>query len=344
MRKIAEAIEYSPTAIYLHFKDKDALVRELCLEDFDSLAKAFQRIAPRTGPARAAEEVRPRLRRLRPRAPEPLPPDVHDAPPGAAKDEEAAAKRKGNPEADAYAFLVATVAEAIEKGLLRPELKDPHLVAQAAWAGVHGVVSLHVAKGTDGWLDWKPLKKTVDARRRVVQPRDLEVGPAMVSLARRNLFHDKLRFAITIAGVAFAVTLVFVQVGLFLGLLDNASITIENIDADLWVTSRNTPNVDFSQTFPETYVQRVRSVPGVARADNLIVWFMQHEPPEPARRRGRSSTPSRTSRRWNLPWNVTEGRPRGPPRGDFFFLDDSADAPLRPLRRRASTARSPSAG
>ena len=41
----------------------------------------------------------------------------------------------------------------------------------------------------------------------------------MVSLARRNLFHDKLRFAITIAGVAFAVTLVFVQVGLFLGLL-----------------------------------------------------------------------------------------------------------------------------
>ena len=45
MRKIAEAIEYSPTAIYLHFKDKDTLVRELCNADFDSLARAFQKIA-----------------------------------------------------------------------------------------------------------------------------------------------------------------------------------------------------------------------------------------------------------------------------------------------------------
>jgi len=65
------------------------------------------------------------------------------------------------PEADAYAFLLATVAEAIGKGLLRPEVKDPHLVAQAAWAGVHGVISLHVAKGGDPWVEWKPLKKTV---------------------------------------------------------------------------------------------------------------------------------------------------------------------------------------
>ena len=38
----------------------------------------------------------------------------------------------------------------------------------------------------------------------------------MVSLARKNLFHDRLRFAITVSGVAFAVTLVLVQVGLFI--------------------------------------------------------------------------------------------------------------------------------
>jgi len=39
----------------------------------------------------------------------------------------------------------------------------------------------------------------------------------MVDLARKNLLYDKLRFLITVSGVAFAVTLVFVQVGLFLG-------------------------------------------------------------------------------------------------------------------------------
>ena len=86
-------------------------------------------------------------------------------------------------------------------------------------------------------------------------------------------------------------TLVFVQVGLFLGLLDNASVTIDHISADLWVTSRNTPNVDFAHTFPDTAVKRVRSVPGVAQADNLIVWFVTVNLPR-APRRAPSSTRS----------------------------------------------------
>src|SRR5436190_20739820 len=41
MRKIADAIEYSPTAIYLHFSDKDALLAELCAHDFGALAESF---------------------------------------------------------------------------------------------------------------------------------------------------------------------------------------------------------------------------------------------------------------------------------------------------------------
>jgi predicted ABC-type transport system involved in lysophospholipase L1 biosynthesis ATPase subunit len=66
----------------------------------------------------------------------------------------------------------------------------------------------------------------------------------MVSLARRNLLHDRQRFVITVAGVAFAVTLVLVQVGLFMGLLDKATVTIRHASADIWVTSKETPNVD----------------------------------------------------------------------------------------------------
>src|SRR5262249_5661754 len=102
---------------------------------------------------------------------------------------------------------------------------------------------------------------------------------AMVDLALKTLLHDRTRFAITVAGVAFAVLLVLFQVGLFLGLLDNASVTIEHIDADLWVTSKNTPNVDFSHAFPGSRVDRVRSVPGVARADNLIITFLNIDLP-----------------------------------------------------------------
>src|SRR5215469_16493619 len=42
MRKVADKIEYSPTAIYVHFADKQALFRELCHRDFERLAQVFQ--------------------------------------------------------------------------------------------------------------------------------------------------------------------------------------------------------------------------------------------------------------------------------------------------------------
>ena len=60
----------------------------------------------------------------------------------------------------------------------------------------------------------------------------------MVDLALKMLLDDKARFAATVLGVGFAVALVLIQVGLFFGLLENASITIERLDADLWVTAR----------------------------------------------------------------------------------------------------------
>jgi len=44
MRRLAERIEYSPTTIYLHFKDKDALLRAVCDETFSQLAVKLERI------------------------------------------------------------------------------------------------------------------------------------------------------------------------------------------------------------------------------------------------------------------------------------------------------------
>jgi putative ABC transport system permease protein len=145
----------------------------------------------------------------------------------------------------------------------------------------------------------------------------------MVDLARKILLHDKMRFLITVSGVAFAVTLVFVQVGLFEGLLSNASVSIERIDADLWVTARNTPNVDFSNTFPEMLVQRVRSVPGVARADNLIVWFARVALPTGANENAVIYALEDFGR-WGLPWGIISGDPRDLRRGKYVMLDDSA--------------------
>src|SRR5918998_3174665 len=58
MRAIADRIEYTPTAIYHHFRSKQALLTELCSIDFRSLAGAFQRIG-------RIEDPVERLRRIR---------------------------------------------------------------------------------------------------------------------------------------------------------------------------------------------------------------------------------------------------------------------------------------
>lgn len=145
----------------------------------------------------------------------------------------------------------------------------------------------------------------------------------MVSLARRMLLHDRVRFFITVSGVAFAVTLVLVQVGLFWGLLSKSTVTIDNARADLWVTSKNTPNIDFSHTYPATSVLRVRGVPGVERADNVVITFMEIQLPNGAQE-GCLVYALDDFTAWNLPWNVTAGAIEDVRRGDYIFMDESA--------------------
>ena len=152
----------------------------------------------------------------------------------------------------------------------------------------------------------------------------------MVSLARKNLLHDRLRFVITVAGVAFAVTLVFLQVGLFMGLLAKATVTIENAAADIWVTSKRTPNVDFAHTFPETNVLRVRGVPGVERADNLLIQFMNIQLPSGAEE-GCLVYALDDFSSWNLPWNSAGAELRVLKRGQFIFMDRSAERRFGPF-------------
>jgi putative ABC transport system permease protein len=153
----------------------------------------------------------------------------------------------------------------------------------------------------------------------------------MVDLARKNMLHDKLRFIITVSGVAFAVMLVLFQVGLFLGLLSNATVTIENLGAELWVTSRNTPNVDFAHTFPESRVERVRSTPGVARADNLIVNFMNVSLPNGAVETSLVYA-LENFEAWSFPWRMAEGDVSDLRRGDYVLVDDSATKRFGPFK------------
>jgi putative ABC transport system permease protein len=153
----------------------------------------------------------------------------------------------------------------------------------------------------------------------------------MIDLAVKMLLDEKVRFAATVFGVGFAAALILIQVGLFFGLLENASITIERLNADLWVTARNAPNVDFGNPFSETYVQRVRSIPGVARADNLIVWYAIVALPTGAKESviyyGLKDFSA-----WHFPWNIESGDPADLRRGHYVMLDASAERRFGPFR------------
>jgi len=153
MRRIADKIEYSPTAIYFHFRDKEALLAELCDSDFRAFAQGFTEIARIADPVerlRAAGLAyvdfglnNPSHYRLMFMTPKPADPK--------------STVTKGNPEEDAYAFLKTVVGELMAAGRFRDEVTDPDLAAQVIWAGMHGVVSLEIAKCNDEWVEWRPI-------------------------------------------------------------------------------------------------------------------------------------------------------------------------------------------
>ena len=159
MRKIADKIGYTATAIYHHFKDKDALVNELCLHDFRLLSEALRQMDQIPDPilrlklmgvnyVRFALE-HPQQFRFMFMVERPIPgPDVITI----------------DPAEDGYNFLVTNVTEAMEQGVFRPELNDPQLLAQMLWAGVHGVAAIHLVKphhGPNPWIDMRdPVETT----------------------------------------------------------------------------------------------------------------------------------------------------------------------------------------
>lgn len=163
MRKIAEAIEYSPTAIYLHFADKAELMQQLCEHDFRSLAHVFHDLAQIADPVE-------RIRRtghtyIRFAAEHPNHYRFMFLTPRAEMQGECEIKQhydedphKDNPNENSYLFLLLACEQAIKEGRLRKDLSDPQLVAQTFWAAVHGVASIEVTFKNDPWMQIADLE------------------------------------------------------------------------------------------------------------------------------------------------------------------------------------------
>ena len=77
----------------------------------------------------------------------------------------------------------------------------------------------------------------------------------MLSLALRIKAHQPLRYIVALMEIiSVAAGLAFIQLGLYVGFKENASIIVYNTDADIWVCTRFQENFDFPKLLnPRAY-------------------------------------------------------------------------------------------
>jgi putative ABC transport system permease protein len=99
------------------------------------------------------------------------------------------------------------------------------------------------------------------------------------TLARRNLFHDRLRFIATLIGIVFSMVLVTVQIGLYLGFGRMVTTMIDHANADLWIMPAGTKCFEDPSVLDEQKRFRVLAVNGVAEATPVVIGFAQWKMP-----------------------------------------------------------------
>jgi putative ABC transport system permease protein len=134
------------------------------------------------------------------------------------------------------------------------------------------------------------------------------IGTAMIlTLAIRNLFHDRMRLVVTLVGILFSIVLVAVQLGLFLGARKMIIAMIEHSQGELWVTAFGAKSFEEGGILLTPRERHAAlATPGVRRAVPLVVSFVEWRKPE-----GGSTNSvvvgADAENGGLVPWNVVEG-------------------------------------
>ena len=103
----------------------------------------------------------------------------------------------------------------------------------------------------------------------------------ILTLAFRNLFHDRIRLAVTLVGILFSIVLVAVQLGLYLGASNMITANIDAAKADLWITVFGAKSFeDGGMLLTPRERHQALATPGVKAVIPLIVRFAEWRKPE----------------------------------------------------------------
>jgi putative ABC transport system permease protein len=97
-----------------------------------------------------------------------------------------------------------------------------------------------------------------------------------MKLAVNNILHDRLRFFVAVAGVAFATFLMLFQGSLLSGFLAAASRLVDSADADLWITGRGVACFDFSSRLASRYRYLAEGIAGVRSTSRICAAMAEY--------------------------------------------------------------------
>jgi AcrR family transcriptional regulator len=159
IRRIAEIIEYSPTTVYLYFKDKDEIFYGLHDIGFEKLQEFNDNLASIQNPLIRLHKMGENYLRFGMENPEYYSLMFINGEPMKTMTQLGCEGWK--PGDAAIARLQATIAECMEKGYLAKA--DPYQVSLAVWSFVHGLVALAIRQRLEKFVtDEKMILPTME--------------------------------------------------------------------------------------------------------------------------------------------------------------------------------------
>lgn len=131
----------------------------------------------------------------------------------------------------------------------------------------------HYIGGVDAEMKWRPRIVNASNRRRRLQ------SLMVLTLAFRNLFHDRIRLVVTLVGILFSIVLVAVQLGLYLGARKMIIGMIENAPAEIWITSFGAKSFEEAGVLSGRERHAALSVTGVRAVVPLVASFAEWRKP-----------------------------------------------------------------
>ena len=102
----------------------------------------------------------------------------------------------------------------------------------------------------------------------------------VLPVATKMLFHSRLRFFMTVVGIAIAFFLAAAQIGLLVGWINTNSAIINHAGVDIWVMAKQTRAFDYGTAIPRHRVQQVNSTPGVVWAEGMLLGWATWQHPD----------------------------------------------------------------